>query len=373
NWHTHPEADLENKFQEILSLPDAEGAQGGEPATIPKGGLFGKHREEYVKEIEKGLLSGDLTYESLSTYQRLLADRYITGLPTSTNNVFEDTKNFNVFELEKNMKKQLKANEALIALVKEWKEKSVAFLESQGLDPVQWIPLTKETVKLENGNYQIKYLKKASNSSIEEKIETFEVSDDIHLRLKMQIEEMATLDISLKGLGEGATSRGIGQAGMGLAMGIQALVHSTSEHWWGNKELKGIYFNALRAQLVVNLTQAVLSVPMTVLEIVGIYRELIGSVIPRTFSSIFDIEGAINIGFSIANLVLDSIQFSSATTPQQKVYSGVMVGFDTAALGLGLVAIGLGVAGISTASAVAGEFIGPIIATGFGVAILAQG
>ncbi|MCB4746363.1 MAG: ricin-type beta-trefoil lectin domain protein [Sulfurovum sp.] len=373
NWHTHPEADLENKFQEILSLSDAQGAQGGEPAAIPKGGLFGKHREEYVKEIEKGLLSGDLTYESLSTYQRLLADRYITGLPTSTNNVFEDTKNFNVFELEKNMKKQLKANEALIALVKEWKEKSVVFLESQGLDPKQWIPLTKETVKLENGNYQIKYLKKASNSSIEEKIETFEVSDDIHLRLKMQIEEMATLDISLKGLGEGATSRGIGQAGMGLAMGIQALVHSTSEHWWGNKELKGIYFNALRAQLVVNLTQAVLSVPMTVLEIVGIYRELIGSVIPRTFSSIFDIEGAINIGFSIANLVLDSIQFSSATTPQQKVYSGVMVGFDTAALGLGLVAIGLGVAGISTASAVAGEFIGPIIATGFGVAILAQG
>ena len=333
-------------------------------------GLLGKERGEYVREIEEDLSSGKVTYKELTSYQRLLTDKYITEVPKSVKEVFENENNLNTFELEKDMKKQFKANEELVSLVKEWRNKSVEFLKSQGLDPKNWIPLTKNTRQLEDGTYQIEYINK---SGIEEEIRRFEVSDDIHLRLKLKIDEITEFGTSLQSLEDGATSRGVGQVGMGLAIGIQALLHSTNEHWWGNKDLQGIYFNAIRAQIVVNLTQAVLSVPMTAIEVVSIYKELIGSMIPRTFSRVFAVEGAVNVGFAIANLVLDSIQLSESTTAQQRAYSGVMVGFDSAALGLGIAALGLGIVGASAAATVTGGLALPIAAIGFGTAILAQG
>ncbi len=273
------------------------------------------------------------------------------------------------------MKKSHKANKDLLSLVKEWKQKSVEFLESQGLDPKSWVPLTKNTQKLENGNYQIEYLNK---NGIEEDIRKFEVSDEIHLKLKLKIDEISELSSSLRGIGsiegleEGASSNGVGQVGMGLVVSIQALIHSTNENWWGNKELKGIYFNAVRAQLVINLAQAALSVPMTAIEMISIYRELIGSVVPKTFSRVFAVEGAVSVGFSVANLVLDSIQLSNSTTAQQRVYSGVMVAFDSVALGLAVASIALALVGAAAASVVTGGIAAPIAAIGFGTAILAQ-
>ncbi len=338
-----------------------------------RSGLLGKERGEYLREIEEDLSSEKVTYKELTTYQKFLTDKYITQVPQNAKEVFAKKNTLNAFELEKDIKKQYKADKELLLLVKEWRKKSVEFLESQGLEPKNWIPLTENTLMLENGNYQIEYLNK---SGIEEEIRKFEVSDDVHLKLKLKIDEITELGRSLEGLKsleEGATSNGVGQAGMGLVMGIQALIHSTNENWWGNRELKGIYFNAIRAQVVVNLAQAALTVPMTTIEILSIYKELIGSAIPKTFSKVFAVEGALNVGFSIANLVLDSIQLSNSTTAQQRAYSGVMVGFDSVGLGLGLASLGLGLVGATSASVVTGGLAGPIMAVGFGVAVLAQG
>ena len=246
----------------------------------------------------------------------------------------------------------------------------------------EWMPVL-STLQEEKDGYRLQFV----NRLEPEKVRWIS-TDDEHLReLKKFMDEhietvVADEASGTKGRPVSPGEDGEGPDGLNSAFAIQYIIDLAKQRQRdgvaSDVKISKTLENTLVAHHVVAGLQIAYGVVMDAAKVTKLVRSMLrsGEIAAQSasaFSKAFSVAGeGIGAGFAAANVVLDAIQVSQATTESEKAVFGTQLAFDTAGLALSIAGIGAGLAGAATAGAIIGGAGAIVAGLGIGFAALAE-